>query len=253
MPYDQISVLILSRNEIEREGLRGIVAENGFAVAAVYRTVADLDLDLFADQSGKIPVLLVDQIMDSEGLQSVSDLRSNWPHCKIIIMSSGCDSQTVRQAFQTGADGYIGKHISCASLTEIIKLVALGEKIVPYQVVLDMPSTDPSCELTPAKPDTSGAKLSERQIDILRGLARGDPNKVISRRLAITEATVKVHVKSILRRIGVANRTQAAVWAIEAGLLNDRPEPSPTPVSADARHLPSGSAQRHGSNGAIPA
>lgn len=219
MAHDQISIVILNPNEIEREGLRRIVVENGFAVAGVHRSTAELNLDLRADSPDIVSVLLLDQATESGSLRSVSDLRARWPDCKIIVMSSGCDSRTVIGAFQAGVDGYVGKHISCASLTEMIKLVALGEKIVPYEIVRDLPSHAPRSELQENRLDASGAKLSDRQIDILRGLARGEPNKVISRRLSITEATVKVHVKSILRRIGVANRTQAAVWAIEAGLL----------------------------------
>jgi two-component system nitrate/nitrite response regulator NarL len=107
----------------------------------------------------------------------------------------------------------------------------LGETILPgtvLQVLLDQTQSVAGAgqiavanEQTP--PDPRVNKLSPREAVILHSLMGGDPNKVIARKLDITEATIKVHVKSILRKIGAANRTQAALWAVQNLGLTDRP------------------------------
>jgi two-component system, NarL family, nitrate/nitrite response regulator NarL len=102
-------------------------------------------------------------------------------------------------------------------------LVMMGESTLPLRLVRSMlnemtsdakPDQD-SPMAVPMPPDSGIHKLSNREAEILGRLMRGEPNKVIARKLALTEATVKVHIKAILRKIGAANRTQAAMWAKE--------------------------------------
>jgi two-component system nitrate/nitrite response regulator NarL len=215
------TIAIVSANEIEREGLRRILLEQSLHVAGVFGSHRELDQSVFGDDPTRVPIVVMEVIADDEMLQSCRDLRDDWPDCKLVLLAPTCDSRLVAQAFHLGIDGYVGKHISCACLVEMLKLVALGEKLIPLQIVFDLP-------FLRAEPDTSrpniefgDANLSDRETAILQGLIRGEPNKVISRRLLITEATVKVHVKSILRKLGVANRTQAAIWGVGCGLVGD--------------------------------
>lgn len=168
-----------------------------------------------------VPIVVMDVIADDEMLQSCRDLRDNLPDCKIVLLAATCDSRLVAEAFRLGIDGYVGKHISCACLVEMLKLVALGEKLIPSQIVFDLPYQRAEPDTARANIEFGDANLSDREISILQGLIRGEPNKVISRRLLITEATVKVHVKSILRKLGVANRTQAAIWGVGCGLARN--------------------------------
>jgi two-component system nitrate/nitrite response regulator NarL len=102
-----------------------------------------------------------------------------------------------------------------------LELIMLGESVLPFQVVRSImnqaPQTqEPSLQNKSVEPSLYGAttcKLSAREAQILGCLKEGAPNKLIARKLDITEATIKVHIKAILRKIGVANRTQAAMWA----------------------------------------
>ncbi|MPR09728.1 response regulator transcription factor [Microvirga tunisiensis] len=104
-----------------------------------------------------------------------------------------------------------------------LELVMRGESILPMSLVRSMLSemtldAKPDQDSPIAEPLLSDAgmhKLSPREVEILGRLMRGEPNKVIAKRLDVTEATIKVHVKAILRKIGAANRTQAALWATE--------------------------------------
>jgi two-component system nitrate/nitrite response regulator NarL len=123
-------------------------------------------------------------------------------------------------AFRAGADGYILKEIGCDSLIESLRLIKLGEKVMPSELVRHLPqhsmapnsSTEPEANLAEL--------LSEREIETLRCLVLGYANKVIAYRLYISEATVKVHVKAVLRKLMVQNRTQAAIWAVNHGVVS---------------------------------
>lgn len=216
--YKKLGIAIVSRNEIEREGLRRILTEQAFDVLGVYRDHHELDLTEAVDKPGIIPMVIVDTAMEEEGLATCHHVHARWPNCKIVVFAADCQSQRVVEAFQAGIDGYVGKQTSCASLAEMLKLVALGEKMIPSQVIFDLTVLRSGANCGDDGVSIDEANLSEREIEILHGLIRGEPNKVISRRLAITEATVKVHVKSILRKAGVMNRTQAAIWGMSRGL-----------------------------------
>jgi two-component system, NarL family, nitrate/nitrite response regulator NarL len=218
--HAQLNIAIVSQNEIEREGLRRILTEQAFTVIGVHRNPAELGLDRFSDSPDILPLVIVDTTTEDHGLETCRYVHARWPDCKIVVMAADCQSQMVAEAFHAGIDGYVGKHISCASLTEMLKLVALGEKMIPSQVIFDLASLKSDRGMSEMRVSTGDANLSDREVEILRGLIRGEPNKVISRRLTVTEATVKVHVKSILRKLGVMNRTQAAIWGMSRGLTD---------------------------------
>lgn len=222
----QLNVAIVSQNEIEREGLRRILTEQAFSVIGVHRDPAELKLDSPDGAADSVPLVIVDATKEDDGLDTCRFIHARWPDCKIVVMAADCQSQMVAEAFHAGIDGYVGKHISCASLTEMLKLVALGEKMIPSQVVFDLASLKTERSMSQPNVSTGDANLSDREVEILRGLIRGEPNKVISRRLTVTEATVKVHVKSILRKLGVMNRTQAAIWGMSRGLTDMSPMPA---------------------------
>lgn len=129
------------------------------------------------------------------------------------------------------------KEISCDPLAGALRLTALGEKVLPSQMAGSLASA-PSCAIS-RRWDTgaTGTNLSAREVDILRCLVDGEPNKVISRRLSIADATVKVHIKAILRKLRVRNRTQAAIWAVGRGLTAEAPhEVLPPSALRPAQH-----------------
>ena len=131
--------------------------------------------------------------------------------------------ENVGLAFNAGASGYLIKTISCDPLGGALRLISMGEKVFPSQIAESL--LDPAWRM--ARPNWNAGRealnLSAREIEILRCLVSGEANKVISRRLHITEATVKVHIKAILRKLRVTNRTQAAIWAVTRGLSDSAP------------------------------
>lgn len=212
-----MNIAIVSHNEIEREGLRRVLVEQSLLVTSVHRDYHELDLGTLKDPDAII-LAIVDASSEEENLETCRHIRRTWPDCRVVVFANNCQGKAVYDAFQAGAHGYVGKHISVDSLTEMLKLVALGEKIIPSQVFFDLSAPRAGAASPEAQVSIGEANLSDREVQILQRLIRGHANKIISRDMSITEATVKVHVKSILRKLAVANRTQAAIWGVARGL-----------------------------------
>jgi two-component system nitrate/nitrite response regulator NarL len=171
-------------------------------------------------------------IVDATGtcqqtLDLIRDAKTLHPAARVVAISQQADVQAVRTAVTAGADSFCLATGAREVLIRTLELTMLGERILPgsfVRALLDREASSPNAaEIIPLAerraPDPKASKLSPRETVILQSLMGGDPNKVIARKLDITEATIKVHVKAILRKIGVANRTQAAMWA--TGNLRD--------------------------------
>jgi two-component system nitrate/nitrite response regulator NarL len=214
-----LHIAILGDSEIIREGLRRILSDQGFVVDA---TASD-PLDL---QPTDGALIIVDAKDPDEGIESCVGLHRQYPSCLIVLMMDQYHIEHVAKAFATGAiDGYLVKAISCAPLAGALRLVAMGQKVMPSQVAESLSHSVPQIMWSGQETGPSSLPLSAREIEILRCLLDGDPNKVISRRLKIADATVKVHIKAILRKLRVQNRTQAAIWAANRGLTSSSTKP----------------------------
>ena len=229
-----VVISILGRNEIVREGLRRILIDQAFDVHEAVADPAEL-----ADEDGGINgnhLFIVDAGSIAEGVASCGAIRARHPLALIVLMADEYRLEDVATAYGAGIDGYLVKAISCEPLGGALRLIAMGEKVYPSQIAEALINRS----WKPVSMDWSSSgradfNLSVREIEILRCLVDGEANKVISRRLSITEATVKVHIKAILRKLRVANRTQAAIWAVTRGLNQDLPADPPLPSGVPAR------------------
>ncbi|HEY0622799.1 response regulator transcription factor [Sphingomonas sp.] len=213
MTIPAIHVSIVSKNEIVREGLKRILVDQDFYVDCAVFCIDDLNADNGA------AVVIVDASDIDESLRVSADIRERWPEPRIVIMTDGYSMEEVSRAFATGVvDGYLVKDISCDRLAGALRLTALGEKVLPSQIAASLAHAPAIAHWDSG---TSGTNLTTREVDILRCLVEGEANKVISRRLSIADATVKVHIKAILRKLHVRNRTQAAIWALGQGLAGE--------------------------------
>jgi two-component system, NarL family, nitrate/nitrite response regulator NarL len=149
-------------------------------------------------------------------------VRRQCPEARIVALADRFDLGFVRLGYQAGVDGFCSAPSTLEILIKSLELVMLGEAVLPSGVLRAIVDGSLQClEQTPDDPrprelkpsDLMDRKLSPREIQILNCLKEGAPNKAIARKLDITEATIKVHVKAILRKIGASNRTQAAMWA----------------------------------------
>ena len=152
-------------------------------------------------------------------------LRDAYPDARIVVLASDLTVDALREAMNAGADGFLMKEVSPEALLQSLELVMLGEKVFPTNLAAML------LDLTSAPtPLNSLRGLSSREQEILQPLVTGASNKLIAIRLGITEATVKVHLKTLLRKIDVNNRTQAAIWAMNNGF-------TPADATAPTRNL----------------
>lgn len=212
-------VVIVGRNEIVREGLSRVLSEQGFSVmAAVPEYSAVMTGDEGARHASMPRLIIVDAESRDEGIDVCALLRQAFPDSRLVIMADDSDLESISRAFAAGVDGYLVKAISCAPLVGALKLILMGEKIVPSQAVMAMTDMRATHRID-WDVTRMNADLTDREMEIVGHLVNGEPNKLIARRLSVSEATVKAHVKAILRKLQVANRTQAAIWAVNEGLV----------------------------------
>jgi two-component system, NarL family, nitrate/nitrite response regulator NarL len=171
--------------------------------------------------SGSALVLIEANQSVSHLLEVVRRVRERSPNARIVALADRVALDFVRLGHQAGVDAFCSAASVPEVLIRLLELVMLGESVLPFEVLRSMLEEPPESREQPLQgnsaeqslPDLMTHKLSAREAQILSCLREGAPNKLIARKLEITEATIKVHVKAILRKIGATNRTQAAMWA----------------------------------------
>lgn len=167
-------------------------------------------------------ILLDLQMPGMDGVRSIADVRRSFPNAPIVIISANADSDTISTALRNGANGYIPKTTHGKSLVMALRLVLDGETYVP-PALLDQRtnSVSPTLSGSALAADLPGAfaKLSAREVAVLKLLISGKSNKEIARELDLQEVTVKVHLRNVYRKIKATNRTDAVRIALSQGGL----------------------------------
>lgn len=204
-----IRIMLVDDHAIVREGLRTLLAEDAeFLIVGEAQNGAEA-IELAAIV--RPHVILMDLVMPNvDGIQATQALQSLMPTSRIIILTSFSDDQWVSKAIQAGASGYLLKNVLKAELFLAIRTVASGKPFLhaEAQRTLMRQSVAPP-SLLPS--------LTERERSVLDGIVGGLSNKEIARSLHLTEGTVKGYVSTILTKLAVADRTQAALYAIKHG------------------------------------
>lgn len=223
-----LHISIWGRNEIDSFGLRHILMEADFVIERVLSGHVETHFPDWRD--GPDQMVLIDSPSVPPILPRCGALRAALPTARIVLLCDACDIDTAKQAFAIGIDGLLSTHMAAEPLLCAVRLIATGMKVMPSEIIQHLAADAPPSTLQDMHARDAGPDLSEREIQILHCLAAGEANKDIASRLAVAEATVKAHVKAILRKLQVDNRTQAAIWAINQGKLPEREESSaPTP------------------------
>jgi DNA-binding NarL/FixJ family response regulator len=162
-------------------------------------------------------VLLDLALPGAHGLDFLGELRRDYPHLPIVVLSASHDRGTVSAAMEAGARGYVAKTASPAALLDAMRTVLQGGR-------------DVTRDIGPAPPHVPGVPvqslgLTQRQGEVLRLLMQGKPNKLICRDLRLSEGTVKVHVSAILKALNVHSRAQVIAELARRGLRVDHPRP----------------------------
>jgi len=212
--------LLIEPNWLFRQGLKHLLAGTCFEVGAEFNTV---ELASSAGETAGTPDLVISG-QPVTGEADLRALRELFPAARIVVLADDLSVDVLRAAMGSGADGFLIKNVSPEALIQSLQLVMLGEKVFPTNLASML------LDINAANPQHSIRGLSPREQEILQSLVTGASNKMIANRLGITEATVKVHLKTLLRKIDVNNRTQAAIWAMNNGF-------SAESSGAPTRHL----------------
>lgn len=182
-------------------------AGDGEAGVALVRT---LDPDL---------VLLDLNMRGMDGIATLAAIKADMAHVRVIVLTVSDSTEDLTAAIRAGADGYLLKDTDPEQMIEQLKRGVRGELVVSDALTGALVQALRAQVRAPGggAPEDAADALTEREREILRALATGRSNKLIARDLSIAEGTVKVHVKNVLRKLGLKSRVEAAVWATRAG------------------------------------
>jgi DNA-binding NarL/FixJ family response regulator len=204
-----IRVVLADDHAVVRQGLSRLIG--GFDEVELVGTAADGEEAVELAEREQPDVVLLDlQMPKLDGIGATRRIREVAPEARVVVLTAFSDREGIIDAFDAGATGYLLKDAEPAELLRAVKAAAEGDSpLAPRAARLLL---EARTERQPVE------DLTEREREVLRLVAEGLPNKLIARRLEISEKTVKAHLTSVFRRIGVDDRTQAALWATRHGL-----------------------------------
>jgi DNA-binding NarL/FixJ family response regulator len=204
-----VRVLVVDDQRLVREGIASLLGiQPGIEVVGMAADGKDAVEQTIA--LGPDVVLMDVRMPELDGVDAVAVLRRRAPDCRVVMLTTFDDEEYVVQALRAGAAGYLLKDLPAAELAEAVRLTHAGvtqlDRAAARHVAaaLSTPSTD---------------TLTSREVDVLRMVAAGATNREIAARLFLSEGTVKNHISRILGRLGLRDRTQAAIYAHDHGLF----------------------------------
>jgi two-component system nitrate/nitrite response regulator NarL len=204
-------ITVVSNSELSREGLKRLIVASGLPASCL--SFADAE-HLPAGHDDPQHLLLVECEGEESALAMAHLLRDQLAHSPIALLCSDFPLAVLKNGLAAGINGFLTRDMPFAALLQSLRLILIGQKILPTRCIDHLVGSDVSTLPADWNESADHQQLSRREIGVLHCLIDGDANKVISRRLNIAEPTVKVHIKAILRKLKVGNRTQAAVWAV---------------------------------------
>ncbi len=229
-----VPTAIVGPNPLLCESLSRTLHESAFEIVGMAAHIEELKEPVLKLLPAQPTALLIIDARDrpADAVEQIELFRHSCPEGRIVVLANRCEPADVTSVFRSGANAYFSTIATCEDFIKSLELVMQGQTILPTEGIshLHSPGPSPSVDHTQVaertamprgpgvSPHTVGTTespgLSKQERHILRCLAEGSANKVIARDCKIAEGTVKVHVKAILRKIKVQNRTQAAIWAL---------------------------------------
>ncbi len=204
---ETIRILVVDDHPIVRQGM-----------VALLRTVEGLEVVAEANDGGEAiqqyglhqpDVTLMDlRLQTIGGVEAIRSIRTKWPAARIIVLTTFDGDEDIYRAMQAGAKAYLLKGTSIDELISTIRAVHVGRSRIPPEIAEKLAER------------MSGPQITNRELGVLELIVRGRSNKEIARELVISEATVKTHINSLLAKLGVTDRTQAATAAIQRGIVH---------------------------------
>ena len=214
-------VLIIDDHALFRVGLKGLLEQRNIEVIGAAAHGAE-GIELAAQLKPDI-ILLDLRMPDMGGLEVLPALREKHPSTPVVMLTTSNEEKDLIKALRSGAQGYLLKDMEPDELVGALRDIEKGKNVVA-QDLTDALARMVQGETSIEDNDGPFSTLTPREHEILCLLAEGQSNKLIARNLGISDGTVKLHVKAILRKLGIHSRVEAAVIAVEQGLRNSNPK-----------------------------
>jgi DNA-binding NarL/FixJ family response regulator len=219
MPKGKTRVLIADDHGIIVEGLRLYLQRDGIEVVGVAQTGRQT-IELV--QALKPDVVLLDiRMPDMDGLQALAAIKNGGYQTAVIILTGFVRIEYLTRAITLGAAGFLSKDVDPERIPHAIKVVSSGDSIIDREVLQEaIREFYFVTESEPQEPVPTVQPLTKQELRVLRFIGEGLNNESIAQMLSVSRNTVKAHVSSILSKLGLSDRTQAAIWAVRRGLVD---------------------------------
>ncbi|MDZ8117798.1 response regulator transcription factor [Pontiella agarivorans] len=204
---DKISVMIVDDNGLLRVGLKDIISDEGDMTTVAEAATGEEAVGLYSECHPDV-VTMDYRMPDLDGLEASKRILSQFPDAKILFLSTYEGEEDIWNAWQTGVAGYLSKADAYEHIIEAIREAAEGRSYFPAAIARKLEARKGQASLTP------------RELEVLKLIVAGNSNKEIMGELDLSASTVRVHVSNVLEKLGVLDRTQAAIAAVKRGIVH---------------------------------
>jgi len=215
-PFCYVTTYLLCRNTLLRTGIAQLVAGSHFALSDDAATGIP---EIPAVNDNPPTLILICETLSPEGYaELLGELKERCPVARLVLLADHLEPEAIGQLVEAGLNGVCSTGMSQQAMIKALELVMLGETFLPASIgfaLFDRIAARKSKLMVIGGDPAAANRFSDRERQILRLLTTGASNKLIARELGLAEATVKVHLKAVLRKVRAENRTQAAMWAAQ--------------------------------------
>jgi DNA-binding NarL/FixJ family response regulator len=201
-----IKVLTVDDHPLLREGIAAVIHGEQDMMLVAEATNAQEAIESFRLHRPDVTLMDI-QMPGMDGIHAMTAIRRNFPYARFIVLTTYQGDVQALRAIKAGASGYLLKNMLRKDLLDTIRAVHAGKRIIPSVIASDLAE------------HMADDALSDRELDVLRSVAAGNSNKLVAEELAVSEATVKGHMKSILSKLGANDRTHAVTIALKRGFI----------------------------------
>jgi two-component system nitrate/nitrite response regulator NarL len=214
-----VEVFLVGGNDLAFEGLKTLLVKNALNIKGVGARLRELNIPAAYRSRRFLVIVDVTDEFDSV-LDDIPLFREHLPQACIVVLLDGFQKTIGLLPDKLSVNAILDRNIACDALVKTLRVALAGYGVLSPTAMAEMDAIPPCEDAVASREDGEIIRptgLSDREVEVIGCIAEGQSNKVIARRFSISEATVKIHVRGILRKVDVRNRTQAAIWALQRG------------------------------------
>jgi DNA-binding NarL/FixJ family response regulator len=204
---EPIRILVVEDHHVVRQGLVALLKSVPDMAVVAEASDGKQGVDLFRQHKPDVTIMDL-RLPVLTGVEAITQIRREFPQARVIVLTTFDGDEDIYRALQAGARGYLLKDMFGDELMDAIRTVHAGKSRIPAAVAQRLADR------------MGGPSLTGRELEVLKNIVAGKSNKEIGRDLSISEATVKTHINSLLSKLGVTDRTQAATTALQRGIVH---------------------------------